>query len=102
MITVVTKFGTYTGEPVKLPWLKPHQVALTTGNPDFPVRVLEPLVVEAVSSVILKKKVAGSNGKVYSITIKDSKAIHCTCPGFNYRHTCKHIGVPYVSTELQE
>lgn len=33
-------------------------------------------------------KVSGSKGNVYSI---DTEATTCTCPGFMYRGTCKHI-----------
>ena len=34
--------------------------------------------------------VKGSNGKEYHITKIGSKYA-CTCPGFTFRHTCKHI-----------
>lgn len=34
--------------------------------------------------------VKGSNGKEYSITKVGSK-YSCTCPGFSFRHTCKHV-----------
>lgn len=33
-------------------------------------------------------KVSGSKGNIYSI---DTEAKTCTCPGFLYRSTCKHI-----------
>jgi len=33
-------------------------------------------------------KVSGSKGNIYSI---DTEATTCTCPGFMYRGTCKHI-----------
>lgn len=34
--------------------------------------------------------VQGSNGKEYHITKIGSK-YSCTCPGFQFRHTCKHV-----------
>ena len=34
--------------------------------------------------------VKGSNGKEYHITKVGSK-YSCTCPGFQFRHTCKHV-----------
>lgn len=36
-------------------------------------------------------KVQGSNGKVYLLTKNSSGKYSCTCPGFTFRHTCKHI-----------
>lgn len=35
-------------------------------------------------------EVEGSNGKKYYIT-KIGAKYSCTCPGFTFRHTCKHI-----------
>jgi len=34
--------------------------------------------------------VAGSKGDVYTITERDAKRT-CTCPGFQFRHHCRHI-----------
>ena len=36
-------------------------------------------------------EVTGSNGKVYLLTKNSSGKYSCTCPGFTFRHTCKHI-----------
>ena len=36
-------------------------------------------------------EVKGSNGKVYLLTKNNSGKYSCTCPGFTFRHTCKHI-----------
>lgn len=36
-------------------------------------------------------EVQGSNGKVYLLTKNASGKYSCTCPGFTFRHTCKHI-----------
>lgn len=39
-------------------------------------------------------EVQGSNGKVYLLTKNASGKYSCTCPGFTFRHTCKHsVGV---------
>jgi hypothetical protein len=35
-------------------------------------------------------EVQGSNGKVYQLEKVGSKYT-CTCPGFTFRHTCKHV-----------
>lgn len=36
-------------------------------------------------------KVQGSNGKVYLLTKGINGKYNCTCPGFTFRHTCKHV-----------
>jgi hypothetical protein len=36
-------------------------------------------------------EVQGSNGKVYLLTKNSFGKYSCTCPGFTFRHTCKHI-----------
>jgi hypothetical protein len=36
-------------------------------------------------------EVQGSNGKVYLLTKNASGKYNCTCPGFTFRHTCKHL-----------
>lgn len=36
-------------------------------------------------------EVQGSNGKVYLLTKNSNGKYNCTCPGFTFRHTCKHI-----------
>lgn len=35
-------------------------------------------------------EVSGSSGKLYHVTVSDNKW-SCTCPGFGFRHNCKHI-----------
>lgn len=35
-------------------------------------------------------EVEGSNGKKYYVT-KIGTKYACTCPGFTFRHTCKHV-----------
>lgn len=36
-------------------------------------------------------EVQGSNGKVYLLTKNANGKYNCTCPGFMFRHTCKHV-----------
>lgn len=38
------------------------------------------------------KVVKGSNGKTYVVSTLPTGRQTCTCPGFSYRRTCKHIG----------
>ena len=36
-------------------------------------------------------KIPGSGNNVYTITISENNDILCSCPGFTYRRSCKHI-----------
>ena len=45
-----------------------------------------PFKVKAQSNLI---KIKGSNGNEYTI---DPEEKTCTCPGFTFRGTCKHVG----------
>jgi hypothetical protein len=40
----------------------------------------------------MTKKVKGSKGNVYTITIYGNGKQTCTCPGYQYRRFCKHTG----------
>jgi len=36
-------------------------------------------------------KITGSKGDIYKIKMEGNKAVSCTCPGFHYRKTCRHL-----------
>jgi hypothetical protein len=38
-----------------------------------------------------KHTVKGSTGKIYEVVIDSKYGNSCTCPGFGYHRTCKHI-----------
>jgi hypothetical protein len=38
------------------------------------------------------KTVAGTKGKTYVVTTLPTGRQTCTCPGFTFRRTCKHLG----------
>ena len=38
-----------------------------------------------------QKEVIGSKGNKYTVTYTEHTGWHCTCPGFQYRSSCKHI-----------
>ena len=92
----IPEFLSYEGEEVKLKWLKPNQMALTTGLKDFPERILErSLIIEIdglpycydMKDQVRVRTVSGSNGKIYTVTGDH----HCTCPGFTFKGDCKHL-----------
>ena len=82
----------YEGEEVKLKWTSPNQLALSTGNPEWPVRIIARNHIVAIDNVAFTQQVSaakvvkGSKGETYVVT-----GGTCTCPGFTFRKTCKHI-----------
>jgi hypothetical protein len=93
----------YSGEEMPLPkWVEYPAIALSTGDRQFPVRIIaknniikindnivEPkFVAEPVAKRIIK--VSGSKGSTYLVTI-DGKYKSCTCSGFQFRRNCRHI-----------
>ncbi len=93
----IPEYNEYEGDEVQVKWVTPSQLAITTGNPEFSFRVLErSLIVEIdgkpytyESAKPQTKIVKGSKGQEYTVTL--GKKPHCTCTGFQFRHTCKHI-----------
>lgn len=96
----ISEFNTYTGDVVPNPrWCTDDQFCLSTGNPQFPFRVIDKDDVvgmkrkqqtEAKSKTVI---VEGSKpGQNYIVTI-DGKRSTCTCVGFGYRKDCKHVRI---------
>lgn len=96
----IPKSNTYTGELVDAPKWHPTAICITTGDPSFPVRVIDRERVLSMTGAKLdsaKKsdapkvfQVDGSKGRVYTVTVDGNRAT-CTCPGFQFRKSCKHV-----------
>jgi hypothetical protein len=91
------EFFEYEGEEVQVKWLMPTQIALSTGNPEFPFRVLDKSKIIAINNQAMKQDlsvktftVKGSKGDTYTVTVNSGK-MHCTCSGFQFRKSCKHV-----------
>lgn len=94
------EFTEYTGTVVHEKWYGDDKIGLTTDVRHFPVRVLSRHnIVEVmgakfdyvpVNSNRETITVQGSKGNTYIVTKENGKAT-CTCPGFGFRKTCKHI-----------
>lgn len=92
---------TFVGEVVpNFKWLSDAQLCLTTGEPNFPVRVLEKRWITAVDGVEHApppprragvRRVAGSRGDVYTVSTDEGGVATCTCKGFVYRRSCRHV-----------
>ncbi len=96
------EFNTYTGAIIRQKWFKPNEIGITTGDKNFPFRVIN---VERIVQVgdapvdytptktktdTITKTVQGSKGATYIVT-KNGSNVHCTCPGHSFRKTCKHV-----------
>jgi len=92
------EFFEYQGEEVQIKWLNPNQIALSTGNPEFPFRVINKATIVSIDNKSVEQKdnavktfsIKGSRGDTYTVTVGSNK-MHCTCSGFQFRKTCKHI-----------
>ncbi len=91
------EFFEYEGEEVKVKWANPDELALSTGNPEFPFRIIQRKRIVKIDSKTVKpaeakvvtKVIKGSKGNEYVVTGSNGKW-NCTCPGFQFRKSCKH------------
>lgn len=87
----------YEGEEVKVKHANPDELALTTGNPEWPVRIIQRRrivkidgkAIKKAETQIITKVIKGSKGNEYIVTGANGKW-NCTCPGFQFRKSCKH------------
>lgn len=96
----IPEYNTYEGTVVlKHKAIKPGQIGLTTGQKDFDMRVIDiNRIVGFEDSVALPPpvdevktwEVEGSKGKIYKVVL-DFGRYSCSCPGFSFRGTCKHV-----------
>ena len=93
------EFFEYEGHEVQVKWLRPDQLALSTGNPEFPFRVINRNKIVSINnksvehvkeSPVKTFSIKGSKGDSYIVTIGNGKS-HCTCSGFQFRRNCKHL-----------
>lgn len=98
----IPEFNTYSGAVVlNHKAVKPGQIGLTTSdpyNPGFDMRVIDiDRIVGEDNQVIAPPpsdtktwEVQGSKGKTYTV-IADHGRYSCSCPAYQFRHSCKHI-----------
>ena len=92
----VPEYHQYEGEEVSVKWVKPQELALSTGLKDFSFRVIQrrliteiddkPYSFEADAPEQSVRLVQGSKGNVYEV-----RGSTCTCPGYTFRGSCKHV-----------
>ena len=94
------EFNNYTGTIVREKWFGAEEIGITTGDPSFPFRrIHRERIVEVGGAKLdytpVKSErevitVQGSKGNTYIVTKENGKAT-CSCPGHQYRKTCKHV-----------
>ena len=94
------KYTEYTGTVVHQKWYGDDKIGLTTDMPHYPVRVIDKArIIEVMGAKVdyvpVKSAretitVKGSKGKTYIITKENGKTT-CTCTGYQFRKTCKHV-----------
>lgn len=98
--TFQPEFFIYEGEQVPAyKWSVPGTVCLTTGDPRWPIREIHPDNIISIDDQVVEPKtitdtqtyvVQGSKGQTYTVTV-GPHGRSCTCPGFGFRHSCKHV-----------
>lgn len=93
------EFHYYEGSEVSVRHVGSHELALTTGISEWPIRVIqrthiasidgEPYAYQADSKT---RTVKGSRGETYTVTLGAKPT--CTCTGFQFRKSCRHIASP--------
>ncbi len=86
----------YQGEVVHLKHVGKDAIALSTGLADWPVRVIPRSWIISINGQAYThtdtnqtKTVKGSKGEIYTVTMGARPS--CTCTGFQFRKSCKHI-----------
>lgn len=93
----IPEFNLYEGDEVKVKWIKPEELAISTGRKEFPFRVIQRANIVELDGKPYKftlsgrkdnvRIVKGSRGNSYTVTGNHK----CTCPGFTFRGSCKHL-----------
>lgn len=91
------------GDVVPTPkWAVPGTVCIATGDPKFPVSMIDPSMIVSIDDVVAEERpsdtktvvIAGSKGASYTVT-RSPTGTTCTCAGFGFRKSCKHISLEF-------
>lgn len=97
------QFEEFEGEELPPPkWVDATaNLVLSTGQEDFPMRIIPrnwiveingtTIAVPKPHAAIRQVQITGSKGSSYVVTLGLVKT--CTCSGFQFRRTCKHISI---------
>jgi hypothetical protein len=97
---VIQEVNEYTGQIVPNPkWVTSDSICITTGDIQFPFRIIDRTRILGMSEYALKETaprseifvVQGSKaGTTYTVTRSDSHW-SCSCIGFGFHKDCKHV-----------
>jgi hypothetical protein len=89
------QFHYYEGSEVQVKHVGSHELALSTGLAEWPIRVIARRLIVAIdhesyayNPTAQTRTVLGSKGQVYTVTLGAKPT--CTCTGFQFRKSCKH------------
>jgi hypothetical protein len=90
------QFHYYEGAEVTVKHVGANQLALSTGIEEWPIRVIARSRIVSIDGVPYSyapaeaaRTVRGSRGETYTVTLGANPT--CTCQGYQYRKTCKHV-----------
>lgn len=100
---VSSQYNYYTGTIMREKWFDANEIGITTGDPSFPFRRIQKERILEINGAKIKfspppkvertvTQVAGSKGNTYTV-IKEGSSATCTCPGYSFRKTCKHLSM---------
>jgi hypothetical protein len=100
---VSEQYHYYTGTIVREKWFDADEIGITTDDPRFPFRRIQrERIIEVNGAGVvfspppkverIEKTVEGSKGNTYTV-IKEGSRATCTCPGYSFRKTCKHLAM---------
>jgi hypothetical protein len=97
---VIQEVNEYTGKIVPNPkWVTADCICLSTGDTQFPFRIIDRTCILDMSEYALKEEsprsetfvVQGSKpGTTYTVT-RNEDHWSCSCVGFGFRKDCKHV-----------
>jgi hypothetical protein len=86
------EYNDYEGEIVPRPqWVKDDHFCLSTGNPDFPFRVIE------IDRIICGWQIPSTKPRIPTYRVKSKGKTYlvtggkCNCTGYSYRRHCTHV-----------
>jgi hypothetical protein len=98
----IDEFDTFYGEQLPLPsWVERDSICISAPHLPSKMRIIPKHQItmmddkhvnfeRQVSDTPKTIKIAGSKGAFYTVTVHGAKKT-CTCAGFSFRRSCKHI-----------